>query len=56
MFIAYTFFQHKLIHKYTWKSRDESEQKSVIVQTAVKDKSRKDALDATVVRIMFDRS
>ena len=57
LFLANTFFQHKQIHRYTWRRRDErGEQKSVIDYIAVDERLKKDVLDARVVRGMFDGS
>ena len=57
LFLANTFFQHKLIHRYTSRRRDErDEQKSMIHYMAVDERLKKDVLDARVVRGMFDGS
>ena len=42
LFLANTFFQHKIIYRYTWRRRDESgEWKSMIDYIVVDDKWRK---------------
>ncbi|KAK4327054.1 hypothetical protein Pmani_002500 [Petrolisthes manimaculis] len=57
LFLANTCFEHKLIHRYTWKRRDErGEQMSLIDYVAVDERLRKDVLDARVVRGMFQCS
>lgn len=57
LFLANTCFQHRMIHRYTWRRRDErGEQKSMIDYIAVDEKLRKDVLDAKVVRGMFEGS
>ncbi len=57
LFLANTFFQHRLIHRYTWRRRDESgEQKSMIDYIAVDERIEKEVVDARMVRRMFDRS
>ena len=57
LFLANTFFQHKMIHRYTWRRRDErGEQKNMIDYTAVDQKLIKDVMDAKVVRGMFQGS
>ena len=49
--MANTFFEHKMIHRKTWKRRDErGDQMSVIDCIAVDEILRKDVLDAKVVR------
>ena len=53
LFLTNTFFEHKMIHRYTWKRRDErGDQMSVIDYIAVDEFLRKDVLDAKVVRGM----
>ncbi len=50
LFLADTFFQHKMIHWYTWRRReDRGEEKSLIDYIAVDERLRKDVLDAKVV-------
>ncbi|MCP5003018.1 MAG: hypothetical protein GY941_03575 [Planctomycetes bacterium] len=57
LFLANTFFEHKMIHRFTWKRRDEmSEQMSLIDYIAVDERLRKDVLDAKVVRGMYEGS
>ena len=57
LFLANTFFQHKLIHIYIWRRKDErGEQKSMINYIAVDERLKKDVLDARRVRGMFDGS
>ncbi len=42
LFLANTFFQHRLIHRYTWRKRDErGEQKSMIDYIAVDERIKK---------------
>ncbi len=51
LFLANTFFQHKIIHLYTWRRREDGgEEKSLIDYTAMDKRLRKDVLDAKVVR------
>ena len=57
LFLANTFFQHKMIYRYTWRKRYErGEQKSMADYTAVDEKSKKDVLDAKVMRGTFEGS
>ena len=57
LFLANTFFQHILIHRYTWRRRAErGEQKSMIDYIAVEERIKKDVLDAKVVRGIFHGS
>ncbi len=57
LFLANTFFQHRLIHRYTWRRRDErGKQKSMIDYIAVGERVKKDVLAARVGRGMFDGS
>lgn len=56
MFLANTFFQHKNIHRYTWRRGNDYEQKGLIDYVAVDGRLRKDVCDAKVVRGMFDGS
>ena len=57
LFLANTFFQHKMIHRYTWRRKDEgAEQKRLIDSIAMDDKLREDSLDAKTVRGMHERS
>ncbi len=56
LFLAHT-FQHRLIHMYTWRRRDErGKQKGMIDHIAADERMKKDMLDARVVREMFDGS
>ena len=51
LFLANTFFQHKMIHRYMWRRREDGgEEKSLIDYIAVDERLRKDVLDAKVVR------
>ncbi len=51
LFLANTFFQHKMIHRYMWRRRkDGGEEKSLIDYTAVDERLRKDVMDAKVLR------
>ncbi len=46
LFLANTFFQHKMIHSYTWRRKEDGgEEKSLIDR-----RLRKDVMDAKVVR------
>ena len=57
LFLANTFFEHKLIHRYTWRRLDgNEEQKGLIDFVAVDERLRKDVMDARVVRGMFPDS
>ncbi len=57
LFLANTFFQHRLLHRYTWRRMDErGEQKSLIDYIAVDKRIKKDVLDARMVRELFDGS
>lgn len=56
LFFVNTFW-HRLIHRCTWRSRDErSDQQSVINYIALDEKLGKNVLDAKVLRERFDRS
>ncbi len=51
LFLTNTFFQHKMIHWYTWRRREDGgDKKSLIHYIAVDERLRKDVLDAKVVR------
>ena len=50
LFLANTFFRHKMIHRYTWSRAD---QKSLIDYMAVDNSLRRDVMDAKVVRGMY---
>ncbi len=51
LFLANTFFQHKMIHWYTWRrGEDGEEERSSTDYIAVDERLRKDVLDAKVVR------
>ncbi len=50
LFLANTFFQHKLIHRYTWRREDGGGESSMINYISVDERLRKDVLDAKVVR------
>ncbi len=57
LFLANTFFQHKMIHRYTWRRREDGgEQKSLIDYIAVGERLRKDVLDANVVKGVLEGS
>ncbi len=57
LFLVYTFFQHKMIHRYTWRKRDDRrEQKSLIDYIAVDERLKKDVHDAEVVRAVLEGS
>ncbi len=57
LFLVNTFFQHKMIHWYTWRRREDGgEQKSLIDYTAVDERLREDVLDAKVVRGVLEGS
>lgn len=52
MFLANTFFQHKLIHRYAWRTRDKrGEQKIVTDYVAMDERLTQDALDAKMVTV-----
>ena len=53
LFLANTFFPHKMIHRYTWRR---AEQKGLIDYMAVDKSLKRDVTDAKVVRGMFDCS
>ncbi len=51
LFLANTFFQHKMIHRYTWRRREDGgDKKSLIDYIGMDGRLRKDVLDAKVVR------
>lgn len=51
LFLANTFFQHKMIHQYTWRrGEDGGEKRSLIDYIAEDERLRKDVLDAKVMR------
>ena len=54
LFLSNTYFEHKLIHRYTWRRvGGNEEQKGLIDYIAVDERLRKDVIDARVVRGMF---
>ncbi len=53
LFISNTFFQHKMIHKYTWARGNK---RSLIDYIAVDNRLRREVEDAKVVRGMFSGS
>ena len=56
LFLANPFFQHKMIHRYTWRKDEKGEQKSMINYIAVDEKLRKDVLAAKAVKGIFEGS
>ncbi len=57
LFLANTFFQHKMIHRYTWRrGEDGGEERSLIDYIAVDERLRKDVLDSKVVGGALDGS
>ncbi len=51
LFLANTFFQHRMIYRYTWRRREDGgEEKSLIDYIAVDKRLRKDVMNAKVVR------
>ncbi len=51
LFLGNTVFQHKMIHRYTWRRREDGgEEKSLIDDIAVDERLSKDVMDAKVVR------
>ncbi len=51
LFLANTFFQHKMIHRFTWRRREDGgEENSFIDYIAKDERLRKDVMDAEVVR------
>ncbi len=54
--MANTFFQHKLIHRYTWRRGERGKQKSTIDYIAVDERIKKVVVDARVMRGMFGGS
>ncbi len=50
MFLSNTFFQHKMIHRYTWVRGDA---RSLIDYIAVNNRLRREVEDAKVVRGLF---
>ncbi len=55
LFLANTFFQHRLLHRYTERKRSERGEQTMIDYTAVDGRIKK-MVDARVVRGMFDKS
>lgn len=53
LFLANTFSEHKVIHRYTCRRRDD---RSLIHHITADNKMKKDVLDAKVVRRMFQCS
>ncbi len=53
LFLANTFFQHKMIHRYTWARGNE---RSLIAYIAVDSRLRREVEDAKFVRGMFSGS
>ncbi len=53
LFLSNTFFQHKMIHRYTWTRGDE---RSLIDYRAVDNRLRREVEDAKVVRGLFSAS
>ncbi len=56
LFLANTFFQHRLIHRYTWRRRDERGEQKSMINYIVVDERIKRVVDARVMRDMFDGS
>jgi len=57
LFLANTYFEHKMIHRYTWRRGSlQNEQKGLIDFIAVDKRLKRDVTDAKVVRGMFERS
>ena len=57
LFLANTFFEHKMIHRYTWRrGRGNEEQKSLIDYVVIDDRMKGMVDDAKVVRGMFPDS
>ncbi len=56
MFLANTFFQHKVIHRYKWRREDGEDDRCMIDYIAVDERLRKDVLDAKVVRRALEGS
>ena len=57
LFLSNTFFEHKLIHRYTWRRLDgNDEQKGLIDYVVVDKRLRNEVMDARVVRGMFPDS
>ncbi len=55
LFLAITFFQHKMVCRYTWRRRDDrGNQKSLIDYKAVDERLKRDVHDAKVVRGMLE--
>ncbi len=51
LFLANTFFQHKMIHRYTWRRREDGgNEKGLTDYIAVDERLRKDVLNASVER------
>ncbi len=53
LFLLNTFFQHKMIHRYTWARGNE---RSLIDNIAVDNRLRREVEDAKVVKGMFNDS
>ncbi len=53
LFLSNTFFQHKMIHRYTWARGDK---RSLIDYIAVDNRLRREVEDAKVVRGLFSGS
>ncbi len=53
LFLSNTFFQHKMIHRYTWARGDE---RSLIDDIALDNRLRREVEDAKVVRGLFSDS
>ncbi len=49
LFLTNTFFQHKMIHWYTWRRGEDGGEESLIDYIAMDERLRKDVLDAKVV-------
>ena len=57
LFSTNTFFQHKMIHRYTWgRGVEMGEQMSLSDYIAVKENLRKDVLNTKAVKGMFEGS
>ena len=57
LFLSNTFFEHKLIHRYTWRRLDGNEEQKGLIDYVVVDKRlRNEVMDARVVRGMFPDS
>ncbi len=56
LFLVNTFFKHKMIHRYTWRRREDREEEKSLIDEPVDERLKKDVHDAKVVRGVLEGS